>query len=284
MRKYIALLLVLIMIFSLASCRRGGKNPEDEKTKEIELDSWSPVVRNGINDVMNKYGRFSKNYDESIYAVFDFDNTCSIFDVEEQLAVYQLQRMAFSEDMTADKLAEVLATGLGDLDAKRGREYSQKNASYNDWINDITSAYGDLLGEFGPFTPQGLDDSTAEQIQRTKSWKEFSAKMRAMYDLVYDSESAEVAYPWVLYWFTGFTEDEVYSLAKASHEHFKEEESDYVTWKSPGMKSKTGVVECEWTEGVQVPDNIRELMSAMKHNGIKVFICSASSIDVVKAA
>ncbi len=285
MKRFIAVLAALLMILTLTSCGRGGAGGNiDETTKEIELDSWSPVVRNGLNEMMKDCGKFSKTYDETVYTVFDFDNTCSIFDVEEQLAVYQLQHMAFASDMDAEKLREVLLTGLGDPFKKRGTEYCQKNATYDGWVTDITYAYDRLYRKFGPFSPSGFPDETAESIQKTKAWREFATKMRAMYDLVYDSESAEAAYPWVLYWFTGFTEDEVYALAKASHEYYREEESEYVTWTSPQMKSKTGICEFEWTSGVQVPDNIRELMAALKNNGIKVFICSASSTDVVKAA
>ena len=277
--------MAVLMVLSLAACGRGGRGGNvDETAKEIELDTWSPVVKNGINDMMKKYGKYSENYDETCYAVFDFDNTCSIFDVEEQLAVYQLQHMAFAADMDKEKLAEVLMTGLGDPTKKRGRDYSQKNASYEKWIYDITKAYGRLLENFGPFSPAGVDDEKAAEIQKTDEWKEFATKMRAMYDLVYDSESAAVAYPWVLYWFTGFTEDEVYALAKASHEYYREEESEYVTWTSPKIRSKIGICECEWTSGVQVPDNIKELMAALKNNGIRVYICSASLTDVVRAA
>ena len=284
MKRFIAVMMAVIMLCSITACGRKGSGKVDEETKEITLDSWSPIVRNGINDMMKKYGKSSKSYDDTTYAVFDFDNTCSIFDVEEQLAVYQLQHMAFAEDMDKEKLGEVLATGLGDISKRRGVDYSSKDATYQDWIDDITKAYGKLLAAYGPFTPAGFDDEKSQQIQKSKYWKEFATKMRAMYDLVYDSESAKVAYPWVLYWFTGFTEEQVYTLAKASHEYYKEQESEYVTWTSPKMKSKAGICEYEWTSGVQVPDNIKELMSVLKNNGIKVYICSASSTDVVRAA
>ena len=40
------------------------------------------------------------------YVVFDFDNTCSIFDVEEQLAIHQLKTMTFA--ITPEKLPDVL--------------------------------------------------------------------------------------------------------------------------------------------------------------------------------
>ena len=288
MKRIIAVLTVLILIVSMAfgmtSCKGSGKDNKGFEFKEIELDSWSPVVRNGINAMMHEFGKGSENYDDTTYVVFGFDNTCSIFDVEEQLAVYQLQHMAFAADMDAEKLGEVLGTGLSDLAKKRGRDYCQRNASYNNWITDITEAYSLLLAEFGPFNPKGLNDEEAEAVQNTDEWKEFATKMRAMYDLVYDSEPAEVAYPWVLYWFTGFTEGEVYDLAKASHEYFKEQESEYVTWTSPDIKSKIGICEYEWISGVSVPDNIKELMSALKNNGIKIYICSASGTDAVRAA
>lgn len=284
MKRMIAVFTAVIMALSLVSCSGGKGGKPEETVKEIELDSWSPVVRNGINAMMTKYGKTAKDYDDTTYVVFDFDNTCSIFDVEEQLAVYQLQHMAFAGDMDEEKLEEVLQTGLGDLTEKRGRDYCQRNASYMNWITDITKAYGKLLEKYGPFSPTGFDDETSAEIQKTDAWKEFATKMRAMYDLVYDSESADVAYPWVLYWFTGFSSEEVYALARASHEYFKEQESEYVTWTSPDIKSKIGICEYEWTSGVSVPDNIKELMSALQQNGIKVYICSASAVDVVRAA
>ncbi len=284
MRRLIAAAAAVIMVFSLVSCTGRGGGKSDFDFKEIELDSWSPVVRNGINAMMHEYGVTGKKHDDTVYVVFDFDNTCSIFDVEEQLAVYQLQHMAFAPDMDEEKLAEVLQTGLGDLTKKRGRDYCQRNASYNHWITDITRAYGNLLVKYGPFTPQGFDEETSERIQRDDQWKEFATKMRAMYDLIYDSESADVAYPWVLYWFTGFSEAEVYDLARASHEYYKEQESEYVTWTSPDIKSRIGICSYEWVSGVSVPDNIKELMTALKNNGIKVYVCSASSTDVVRAA
>jgi hypothetical protein len=108
--------------------------------------------------------------------------------------------------------------------------------------------------------------------------------MRAMYDLVYDSESAAVAYPWVLYWFTGMTEDEVYDLAYASHSFYKEEESKYVTWETDYAGSKCGASSYEFTWGTAVSDNIVELWKALDENGIDVWVCSASATDPIRAA
>ena len=175
MKRFLAVLMAVLMVVSITACSRKSGGKVDEETKEIMLDSWSPVVRNGINDMMKKYGKSSKAYDDTTYVVFDFDNTCSIFDVEEQLAVYQLQHMAFAEDMDKEKLGEVLATGLGDLTKRRGVDYSSKDATYQDWIDDITRAYGKLLKAYGPFTPAGFDDDTAQKIQESRIWQKPAA-------------------------------------------------------------------------------------------------------------
>ena len=109
--------------------------------------------------------------------------------------------------------------------------------------------------------------------------------MRAMYDLIFDSESAAVAYPWVLYWFTNMTEEQVYTLAKASHNKYKAVETSEVTWTSPeSIQSKVGQVEYTWTKGTQVSKNINEMFEAFQDNGIKVWICSASATDPIRAA
>ena len=59
----------------------------------LQKEGWDPTVRQSINEMFVLYGKGSPNYNPSIrpYAVFDFDNTVSILDVEEQLAIYQLE-------------------------------------------------------------------------------------------------------------------------------------------------------------------------------------------------
>lgn len=281
MKKILAVILSLTMILSLGACTMGG-DKEVTKAKEISMETWNPNVKDNVNAFLKEYGKDSEKYQENSYVVFDFDNTCSIFDLQEQLAIYQLEIMAFA--FTPDQIAGILETKLGDLNEKRGTEYCEKDASYADWISDIKTAYEKLWETYGPFDSKGLSDEKQGKIHEDENWKEFSTKMRAMYDLVYDSESAAVAYPWVLYWFTGMSEEETYNLAKASHEKYKKVESEFVEWKSPeNMETKTGVASYKWTKGVQVTENIKELMAALKSNGIKVWVCSASATDNIKA-
>ena len=189
--------------------------------------------------------------------------------------------MAFA--FTPEEIENILFTELGDHDEDR-TDLGYGNGSYQDWVDDIEAAYTYLYNTYGPFDADGLDAAGQAEIQADPMWAEFATKMRAMYDLVYDAESPAVAYPWVLYWFTGMTEQEVYDLAYASHSHYGAVESEYVTWTSPEIESKVGVVEYEWTSGTGVSKEMQWLYKALDEAGIDVWVCSASAIDPIRAA
>lgn len=278
--KVLTILLVLSMVVSITACSKPKAKVAIHQ--RLEHSDWAEDVKDGINDMLDAYGIDSENYSEDTYAVFDFDNTCSIFDVEEQLTIYQLQTMSF--EIKPDKLADVLFTGIGDHNEDRTK-LGYGKGSYQDWAEDITAAYSKLYEAYGPFTAKGLDSAKRAEIQLDPQWAEFATKMRAMYDLVYDAESASVAYPWVLYWFTGMTEQEVYNLAFAAHDFYKSVETTKEHWESPAdIKSKVGVVSYDWTSGIQVSENLKELWSTLSDNGIDVWVCSASGTDPIRAA
>ena len=243
MKKLLAMLLALVMVLSFAACgttEEPVEEPVEEPTEEpveepVELtyaeefaaeieelkakyaapglevtDAFAEDVQKAIDDFIATYGGT-----ENAYVVFDFDNTCSIFDVEEQLAVHQLLTMTFA--FTPEELPAILAEGINDiLDVEKESDYAEPS-TYQEWINDITKAYTYLYETYGPFTAKGLDAEAQAAIQADEQWLEFATKMRAMYSFIGDVESAAVSYPWVLYWFTGMTEQEVYDLAYASH-------------------------------------------------------------------
>ena len=296
MRRIINIAIVLIFSFALVlSCVCGEQPVQEQKPAtetasesqaighlRLEREDWADDVKAAINDLLLLYGIDSETPAEKPYAVFDFDNTSSIFDVEEQLVVYQLQIMAFA--VKPEELKGVLLTDLSDPD-KDLSDYGYGKGSLNDWIDDICAAYTELWKNYGPFTPAGVSAEQIDKMQRDPQWQEFSAKMRALYSLVYDAQSSSVAYPWVTYWFTGMTEDEIYDLALKAFAVYKDVDTSVVTWTSPeSIESKTGVVSYSWVSGIQVAENIKELWRALDDNGIDVWVCSASCTGAIRAA
>jgi len=268
---------ILVVTFIIALTLSSCKNKEEEVL--LVRDDWEQGVKENLNSLLKKY----KNQNE--YAVFDFDNTTCIFDIEEQLIVYQLETMSF--EFEPDELQDMLLTDLDPDGRIVGYGYFEndtKEMTYSDLVEDIYNAYDYLYDEYGPFTYEGLSSSNQALIQATDEHKEFKTKMRMMYDLVCDKESTEVAYPWITYWFSNMTEQQVYDFSYRSHDTNSKVETEVVTWTTTGVNSITGATSVTWTRGIRVSDNLKELYNALTKNGIDVWVCSASSVDVVRAA
>lgn len=248
----------------------------------LERTDWNPDVKRALNDFMIAYGKTSPTYDPNSYVVFDFDNTTAIFDVEEQLIVYQLLTMSFRMDPA--RFEEVLLTGLSDLNADLS-SYGYFKGTYAEFFADIFAAYRVLWDKYGPFTPSGLDEKTLERVHADPWWLEFATKMRLSYDLVCDVEERSVAYPWIIYWFGDLREDELYQLSCRSCEAFKDVDTSEIVWTSPReIESNVGQTSVKWTSGVSVSENMKELWSALNENGIDVWVCSASATDAIRGA
>lgn len=284
-KRTICLILCLALVLSLLLSGACGEALPQSYTSghlRLEREDWADDVRSALNDLLALYGVGGETPADRPYAVFDFDNTSCVFDVEEQLAVYQLRVMAFA--VPPEEMEAVLLSGLTDP-GKDLSDLGYGKGSMEDWTHDICAAYAQLWEDYGPFTPGGVTDDRIAGMQADPQWQEFSAKMRALYALVYEAQSSEIAYPWVTFWFTGMTEDEIYDLALRACAEYKDVDTSAVTWTSPeSVVSKTGVVSCTWISGIQVTENIRELWQALDGSGIDVWVCSASCTAAIRAA
>lgn len=74
----------------------------------LTSENWQENTKNTLNEFLQTYGKNSANYSEENrpYAVFDFDNTTSIMDIEEQLSIWQIDHLAFA--VTPEQLSKVL--------------------------------------------------------------------------------------------------------------------------------------------------------------------------------
>lgn len=256
---------------------------------EVTSPNWDPTVKAAINSFLRTYGNQSPTYNpnEKPYAVFDFDNTTSILDMEEQLMIWQLDHLAFA--IAPDKMEDVLLTGIptDKLDLTYGaNDGDGAPVKIRTAIADAAADYK-VLYEKHLVTTQGSELSA--EAQQLPEYQDFKAKMRWLYDAIGDTMDASVSYPWVTYWFTGMTPSDVYNLALTCDAYYGDPAKGQ-TWSkgsytSPaGLATKAGAVSVSYKLGVTVTPEIKELYGALAANGIDVWICSASPIDVIRAA
>ncbi|SEO86762.1 HAD family hydrolase [Denitrobacterium detoxificans] len=255
----------------------GGGTPSemesaDVKTLYVSGTSFAPATEAAINDFIATYGKDSPDWNESAYVVCDFDNTTAIFDITYQCNAYQIQTMAFAVDPAG-------------LRAALSSEINPEADDNNLWLDDIENAYQYLWTIYGPFTSSGLDEEAQKAIQADPEWMEFAAKMKAFYEHVEDTIDDPTACAWVLNWYSGMSEQEVYNLYMRSCETYRDVDTVDVVWESPAsIASEVGVASSEFPLGVSVTEDVREMLKAYSDNGIDVWICSASHADGVRAA
>lgn len=232
--------------------------------------------------MLDTYGSQDKRGERDLYAVFDFDNTCSIFDIEEQMVIYQLETMAFG--IQPGEMEGLLLTGIQDAD-KDLTDLGYGKGSLRDWAADISRAYSKLWDSYGGFTPEGVDAKTEKQLKKDPYWQEFATKIRVMYEVIDEAESSDISYPWMTYLFAGMTEEELCAVSGRSLDRYAGKKTSEQTWESPAdLESRVGQVSFTWTSGVTVTDNIKELWRSLDANGIDVWVCSASATGVIKGA
>ena len=263
-------MLVLALLLSFAACTQK-EDTVQTKTDTVEI-GFSEQTKQAVSDFVTLYGKGSKNYNNNAYVVCDFDNTTAVFDITYQTIVYQLEHMAFA--LKPDALKKAVSAEL------------DMHADHNaDWVADVTAAYTHLWDAYGPFTPAGVKDETIKTLHADAWWKEFSTKMRAFLYHVEDTTPEEVNYVWILYWFSGMKPEEVYDLFYRSCAEAEKAETRLVQWKSPKeIDSKLGVIDCEFSSGVSVTEDVKNMYKAFHEGGIDVWICSASHLDGVRAA
>lgn len=245
-----------------------------ESATKLMVGNWAPETRAAIQNVIDK------NANKGKYVVFDFDNTTVINDVEEALLVYQIENMEFK--IKPDQMYDVLDTQIPDMNQSVGKNAAGRDVTCEQLAQDIVSDYKWLYSNSKTLA----GSKSLEEIHNSNQYKDFAAKLRFMYTAVGDTFDASVSYPWVTYLFTGMTPAEVQDLAGRSHRYWSEYgEFTEETWTSPSATpGQAGVVSASYLTGITFTDEVVDLYQTLAANGIDVYVCSASFIDVIKAA
>ena len=255
MKKMCSLALLVASVFSLSSCSEN----------DADLAGYNEETQQAIQDLVKEY----KNKDNA-YVVSDFDNTTSIFDIAFQCSIYQLETMSFA--LSKNEIGTVLKTSL------------EESETLNNFIDDVTVSYSHLVDTYGEFSASGAKSEILQAIHSDVWYQEFSTKMMGLYSYVDSTVLDIVGYEWIMYWYTNMSEQEVYSMFRKSCEKYQSVDTASVTWTSPDIESKTGVITETFVVGVSVTESVKSMLKYYTDNGIDTWICSASHIDGVRAA
>ncbi len=259
---------------------RTLSNKSTAKNFELQKNNWNINAYNSIVSIISEYGDHNPKYnpDKKPYAVFDWDNTSIINDVEENLLRYQLQNLIFK--MSPKKFYEVITKDIPQTPFNKefnSRDGSQVNIALvsSDLIKDYEYLYSNYSGLKG--------NMSLNEIKGTPQYKDFNIKMMYLYDAISGSFSHDISYPWVLYLFRGMSKEEVQSMAERSIDYGLKQPLTIVSDSSPvELRGKTGVVTVSYRTGLRTIREMQDLYSTLMKNGFDVYICSASFVDVVQ--
>ncbi|MBS4750709.1 haloacid dehalogenase-like hydrolase [Granulicatella sp. zg-ZJ] len=270
----------------LAACQAPQTTKMEQTTtqqaqsvKTLEKGVWEDKLYARLSKLVADNGKTNANYkaDAKPYAVFDWDNTTIINDIGEATFTYQIMNLEFK--MTPEKFGEAIRKNLPSDDFKEdwnnkdgGRVNIDKIAK--DLESDYTFLYNNYSGMKGT--------KSLDELKSTDEYKDFSAKLRYLYEAVGSTFSSDISYPWVTYLYAGMTSEEVQALTEKSIDYALKDELKEETWESPAtLKGEAGQVSVSFKTGVRSVKEMQDLYATLMENGIDVYICSASYIDVI---
>jgi len=250
-------------------------------TIHLAKGNWAETAYKQLNALISNYGRDSKNYDATNkpYAVFDFDNTTAINDVEETFQIYQIEHLYYK--IGPKEMMNVLTGNIPDLDKPlkdTNRMSGEKSITVRMLATDIFDDYTFLYNHYSGM--KGRMNLT--EIQKTPQYQDFSCKMRYLYTVLTDTFGADVSYTWILFFFKGMTPDQIRTLAKKSVDYWMTTPFEKRIWESPAM-GQAGKVTTTFKTGFTITDEMKDLYHCLIANGFDVYICSASLKEIVEA-
>jgi hypothetical protein len=172
--------------------------------KDVLKGCWEPSVYKGLCAVLEECSNTSAAYnkEDKAFAVFDFDNTTIMNDVEYSLFAYIIENLKF--DFSPEELHKRLIDSPVSPDFKLSAG-DGRIITAGDLADDIYEAYKELYGK------------PLDEITNTDAYKDYRAKIRYMYDALDDvMPSADVS-AWLFNIIAvGSTGEEIQALTRES--------------------------------------------------------------------
>ena len=241
---------------------------------KLEKGSWTGKNHKALTELVREYGNMSPEYDPQNrpYAVFDFDNTLVVGDISLSTMVYQIENLEFAIEPDVFFLA--LTDCIPNIDcALEGFPGISARMLATDLYNDYIYLYDNYISS---------REMTLGEISRSDEFKDFRAKLWALSLGADTTFGYETGCLWILRLFSGMETARVRELACRAAEAAMDERIREEKWTSP-KSGEASEVEVMVPRGLRIRKEMINLTETLIHNGIDVYICSASSELLVEA-
>lgn len=260
MKKYLYLAAAILQLMSV-----------ELLATELDIGRWRPENRQALVKLIDE------NKNKGNYAVFDWDYTSIYQDTQENLFRYQIDNLRFK--MTPEQFAVAIRKDIPSTD------FADEFVNVNGEKINIDKIAQDLDKDYAFIYINYIKDKkmSLEEVKKTEEFKDFRGKLAFLYEAIGGSFSHDVAYPWVLYLFTGMNKEEVQQLAKEANDFgIGNRLGKYTIESSDVLTGKAGKVSHKYNSGLRTQPETANLFHQLMANGITVYIVSASLEDIVE--
>lgn len=244
-------------------------------------NNWEPFAHKRLNVLIDNYKKPAGTpLSEQEFAVFDFDNTSAVLDIEDNLMMYMMDNLLYK--LTPAEFYQILTTGPFDLDTPFYAA-DEPLITANNLATDIIDQYEWLYNHYINQADKSVD--RLSEIQKSPQFMTFSAKLRMFYNLYNASFVRQATDPWATYWFANYTVVDFKTMVKEMLDQALLAPFTNRVWSSatefPGI---TGIIESSFETGLTFPTELTDLYHALQANNIATYVISASPIDLVRVA
>lgn len=243
--------------------------------------NWSKVPYKALCQLMKECKAEADAAGHNVnYAIFDYDNTTVLQDVELACTAWQIENLRFK--FTPDQVEGLFSYSIPDTD-KALTGIDVEGISSKMLIADIASDYRTLMDAAGADCGWDLTPEKLAKLQQMPEFLDIRAKIWCLYEGLFFTFSYHESFPVLMGMFYGMTYPEVDALMKEgiAAQVAKGRLGD-VVWESPEM-GQAGKVSYIIPDGLALSQEMRNLYKALPENGIDVYVYSASMEAVVEA-
>ncbi|MFT8308986.1 lipoprotein pyruvate-formate lyase [Acetobacter malorum] len=240
----------------------------------LEVLKWAPATRAALQSVMDAHGHYSEGYDanQRPYAVFDWDETAIVGNVQETLFHFMLEHFSFL--LPAEQFRHLLHVGGSEHPLPAPfKNLAGQPIIFSELIQDILEDYRALAAHYGhmphPLPREELADDPALQA--------FRARMALYHQALRAIHGEEVAQRGLIRLLAGQTVQDVVALTRAANESALGQSIERVTWKSPASRpGRTGPLSVTITQALRLTPEMADLFQILQEQGIDPVICTSS--------